>query len=409
MASNDTKTPSPPWGSELAEKMRDDTTAATPARQRPEPAGLDPAYRGHGPGAPAAAPAADNRLPLPPPPGGYGAYQRADARTPDYGPPESSYPPPSAAAGGGVGGPAGSAEFVMTPPPISAGVYDGSLAGFDGGASLKPQMVYPGSNSGGSGAGSGYGVPPAAPLVHHQASYLGASASAGSTYEPLQRAYSGACSGGSASAYGDPGSHRPGNNGYAHPPLPGFSGPGYGHGQAMAPPSGPYGNSMSSQGQPPLAAYPSNLSSVASSGSVVLASLRLELVGRSLPRMDLGGLRKGDPYVMIYRVRGAKKELLHKTEVIGKSCNPKWAPFTVSFKVFEGELKSDTRFEFVVMDEDTGKKDDVVGSVQGTLLELERQPTFLLVDEKKRKRNKDPSCGYLNVTSCSVEYFHKAS
>ena len=134
--------------------------------------------------------------------------------------------------------------------------------------------------------------------------------------------------------------------------------------------------------------------------------VKFSVKGRKLDKKDL--LSKSDPYLEIRRVLSPGiTQLVHKTEVVNKSLDPTWVPFTLkSNKLCGGDLSA--LFEVHCFDWDKDGSSDLIGIVTptlGSLVNLEGgQPhvsslELINPDIQQKKGPKYKNSGTLEVTT----------
>jgi|UniRef100_A0AC35GLS8 hypothetical protein len=110
--------------------------------------------------------------------------------------------------------------------------------------------------------------------------------------------------------------------------------------------------------------------------------------GKDLDKKDFFG--KSDPFLSFYRpIAGETKQLIHRTEVIKKSLNPEWKPFSLSVRALcQGDKERDFIIECYDYDHDGDTKHDLIGITRinvnklasGDIRELE------LINKKKKEK-----------------------
>jgi len=110
------------------------------------------------------------------------------------------------------------------------------------------------------------------------------------------------------------------------------------------------------------------------------------LSGLKLPKMDFGLFSKSDPYLQVYRQSGGGEwTLVHQTEVIKKTLEPRWKPFTLSARdLCNGDDRRPILFR--VWDYDSVGSHDLIGEFERSLSELRQGAQFGLKRPKKKKQ-----------------------
>uniref|UniRef100_A0A7E4V1A0 Copine-3 n=1 Tax=Panagrellus redivivus TaxID=6233 RepID=A0A7E4V1A0_PANRE len=115
-------------------------------------------------------------------------------------------------------------------------------------------------------------------------------------------------------------------------------------------------------------------------------SVRFKIHGEKLDKKDFFG--KSDPFLNIYRNNDiGGRILVLRTEVIKKTLNPMWQPFTASMRALcKGDKDKEIIFECFDYDNDGGH--DLIGVASTTVNKLESgEVTELeLINEKKKKK-----------------------
>ena len=134
--------------------------------------------------------------------------------------------------------------------------------------------------------------------------------------------------------------------------------------------------------------------------------VRFTVKGKKLDKKDL--LSKSDPYLDIKRILApGLTQIVHKTEVIKKTLDPSWSPFSLkSNKLCGGDLSAP--FEMHCFDWDSDGSSDLIGvvtSTLGSLVNLEgagsRVSTLELIhpDIQQKKGPKYKNSGTLEVAT----------
>jgi len=92
---------------------------------------------------------------------------------------------------------------------------------------------------------------------------------------------------------------------------------------------------------------------------------KIKIKANKIPRMDLFGLQKSDPYLMIYEIKNGKKVFRGKTNIIQNDSDPEWEPLDIKVKSFRSKLL------FEVYDEDKNSHDDFICSFQTRIGNME--------------------------------------
>ncbi|XP_061178881.1 copine-8-like [Saccostrea echinata] len=109
-----------------------------------------------------------------------------------------------------------------------------------------------------------------------------------------------------------------------------------------------------------------------------------------LDKKDFFG--KSDPYLQLSRVNeDGSYTVVHRTEVIMKTLNPTWKPFTIMSRALcNGDYDRSIKFECYDWDKDGGH--DLIGEFTTNLRELSRGPcssnVFLVIHPKKQAKKK---------------------
>ncbi|XP_052084520.1 copine-8-like [Mytilus californianus] len=129
-----------------------------------------------------------------------------------------------------------------------------------------------------------------------------------------------------------------------------------------------------------------------------------------LDKKDFFG--KSDPFLTFSRANEDRSfTVVHRTEVIKKTLNPTWKPFTISVRALcNGDYDRSIKVECYDWDADGGH--DFIGEFQTTLRELSRGPSqqniFECINGKKRdkklKKGKSyTNSGVIELMSCKME------
>ncbi|CAC5407770.1 Protein BONZAI 1,Copine-3,Copine-8,Nicotinic receptor-associated protein 1,Copine-5,Copine-2,Copine-4,Copine-1,Copine-6,Copine-7,Copine-A,Copine-9 [Mytilus coruscus] len=129
-----------------------------------------------------------------------------------------------------------------------------------------------------------------------------------------------------------------------------------------------------------------------------------------LDKKDFFG--KSDPFLTFSRANeDSSFTVVHRTEVIKKTLNPTWKPFTISVRALcNGDYDRSIKVECYDWDADGGH--DFIGEFQTTLRELSRGPSqqnvFECINAKKRdkklKKGKSyTNSGVIELMSCKME------
>ncbi|XP_076106407.1 copine-8-like [Mytilus galloprovincialis] len=129
-----------------------------------------------------------------------------------------------------------------------------------------------------------------------------------------------------------------------------------------------------------------------------------------LDKKDFFG--KSDPFLTFSRANeDSSFTVVHRTEVIKKTLNPTWKPFTISVRALcNGDYDRSIKVECYDWDADGGH--DFIGEFQTTLRELSRGPSqqniFECINGKKRdkklKKGKSyTNSGVIELMSCKME------
>lgn len=110
-----------------------------------------------------------------------------------------------------------------------------------------------------------------------------------------------------------------------------------------------------------------------------------EVTGSHLDKKDLFG--KSDPYLEISRPTqdGSSFVLIHRTEVLKKTLDPKWKAFELDLaKLNNGDMGLPLRFEVYDWDSDDLTKSDFIGRFEASLGEIQKIPQWELINPKKK-------------------------
>uniref|UniRef100_A0AC34F842 C2 domain-containing protein n=1 Tax=Panagrolaimus sp. ES5 TaxID=591445 RepID=A0AC34F842_9BILA len=136
-------------------------------------------------------------------------------------------------------------------------------------------------------------------------------------------------------------------------------------------------------------------------------SMIFSIHGKDLDKKDFFG--KSDPFLSFYRpIAGDTKQLIHRTEVVKKSLNPEWKPFSLSVRAL---CQGDKEREFIIechdYDDDGDTKHDLIGIAKinvnklasGDIRELE------LINQKKKEKkgHKYKNSGKLKFLTARLE------
>ncbi|XP_050412535.2 copine-8 [Patella vulgata] len=132
----------------------------------------------------------------------------------------------------------------------------------------------------------------------------------------------------------------------------------------------------------------------------------LHFCGHKLDKKDFFG--KSDPFLSIYRVNEDQSfTLVHRTEVIKKTLDPTWKPFSIPVRsLCNGDYDRVLKFECYDWDADGGH--DFIGEFKTNLRELSRGPSernkYECINPKKAaKKQKYKNSGVIEMISCKIE------
>ena len=136
-------------------------------------------------------------------------------------------------------------------------------------------------------------------------------------------------------------------------------------------------------------------------------SIKFCIHGKDLDKKDFFG--KSDPFLSFYRpIAEGTKQLLHRTEVVKKSLNPEWKPFSLSVRAL---CQGDKNKEFIIechdYDNDGDTKHDLIGIAKTSvnLLASRDIREVELINEKKKakKGHKYRNSGILDFKMAKLE------
>ncbi|XP_068758761.1 copine-8-like isoform X2 [Montipora capricornis] len=131
--------------------------------------------------------------------------------------------------------------------------------------------------------------------------------------------------------------------------------------------------------------------------------LTLQLMGEKLDKKDFFG--KSDPFLVFYRCNEDNSfTACHRTEVIKKTLNPTWKPFTIPARALcNGDYDRSIKVECYDWDRDGGH--DLIGIFSTTINELKSTPglTFEVINPKKTKKKGYKNSGTISLMNCKVE------
>uniref|UniRef100_A0A914Y8A0 Copine-3 n=1 Tax=Panagrolaimus superbus TaxID=310955 RepID=A0A914Y8A0_9BILA len=118
-------------------------------------------------------------------------------------------------------------------------------------------------------------------------------------------------------------------------------------------------------------------------------SMKFIVYGKGLDKKDFFG--KSDPFLNIYRpVADGTRQLVHRTEVIKRTLNPEWKPFSISVRALcQGDKNRDFIIECFDYDNDGGH--DLIGITHATVNKLasgDIKELELINEKKKAKKGK---------------------
>ncbi|KAK7598196.1 hypothetical protein V9T40_006431 [Parthenolecanium corni] len=122
----------------------------------------------------------------------------------------------------------------------------------------------------------------------------------------------------------------------------------------------------------------------------------LQLTGTNLDKKDWFG--KSDPFIEIYKFTDSGDcTLVHKTEVIKNTLNPRWKRFFVPIKILcNGDY--DRSLKFACLDWNSSGSHSRIGEFQTTLRQLsENNPKFDLIHPDKKKKSNYKNSGVIQV------------
>lgn len=152
------------------------------------------------------------------------------------------------------------------------------------------------------------------------------------------------------------------------------------------------------------------------SGSITLSAeelssckddVTMQWIGKKLDKKDFFG--KSDPFLLFHKSNeDGTFTVVHKTEVIKKTVNPKWKPFKVSARALcNGDY--DRLLKIECYDWDKNGKHDLIGVFSTSLKELSQGPgtknTYECINPKKqaKKGRKYKHSGICELVACTVE------
>ncbi|XP_041453953.1 copine-8-like isoform X2 [Lytechinus variegatus] len=134
--------------------------------------------------------------------------------------------------------------------------------------------------------------------------------------------------------------------------------------------------------------------------------MTLHFKGEHLDKKDVFG--KSDPFLLFYRSNeDGTFTVCHKTEVIKKTLDPVWKPFSVMLRSFcNGDYDRTLKVECYDWDRDGGH--DLIGVFETTVRELSRGPghsnVYHLIHPKKQKKKKNyKNSGLIFLTAAKIE------
>ncbi|GAB1598493.1 copine-8-like isoform X3 [Argonauta hians] len=132
----------------------------------------------------------------------------------------------------------------------------------------------------------------------------------------------------------------------------------------------------------------------------------MQFCAHQLDKKDIFG--KSDPFLTFYRCNeDGSFTVVHKTEVIKRTLNPTWRPFTISVRLLcNGDYDRPIKVECYDWDADGGH--DLIGIFQTSLKELSKGRDITNVYEcinpkKKEKKKKYRNSGVVDLMSCSID------
>ncbi|KAJ3127835.1 hypothetical protein HK098_005729 [Nowakowskiella sp. JEL0407] len=129
------------------------------------------------------------------------------------------------------------------------------------------------------------------------------------------------------------------------------------------------------------------------------SEVHLHMVGKKLDKKDWFG--KSDPYFVMNRGIGKNSVAIYQSEVIRKTINPDWKPFSVGYNDLCGDSE-DATLVIDVYDWDKGSEPEFIGSATTTLSNLLDSKGNALPITNSNKRNSDVA-GFLQILNSSVE------
>lgn len=118
---------------------------------------------------------------------------------------------------------------------------------------------------------------------------------------------------------------------------------------------------------------------------------------------DFGLFAKSDPYLMFHKVNAdGSLVLVHRTEVIKQTLDPRWAPFTIHISTLcNGDLT--LPLEIQCWDWDKHGGHDFIGSCRVTLEQLTKTSHVDLINPEKAKKKKNyHNSGVLNIDKIDI-------
>eukprot|EP01129_Flabellula_baltica_P010468 TRINITY_DN4429_c0_g1_i1.p1 TRINITY_DN4429_c0_g1~~TRINITY_DN4429_c0_g1_i1.p1 ORF type:complete len:448 (-),score=111.47 TRINITY_DN4429_c0_g1_i1:395-1738(-) len=108
--------------------------------------------------------------------------------------------------------------------------------------------------------------------------------------------------------------------------------------------------------------------------------------GHHLDKKDFLG--KSDPFLEFSKQKDGNWIVFHRTEVIKQTVNPVWSPFTILGAKMTNNGDPTTPIKVQCFDWDSDNKTDFIGEFITSLVELEHQREFNLINPKKQAKKK---------------------